>query len=140
MKNLYIIIITTITISFTACSTLNSGSSTKSSKEQMLMDATAMASIECEYNLLQLRLEDDGKDFNLQSQFKSTTQDLRALSRLLYKRYDDSTGLRPQFKEFVKSAKSNLTICLQLQEYEEMKAEETVENPDEDENVTKNYK
>lgn len=127
MKNLLITIIVALVISITSCSTLKSGSSTANSKEQMLMDATAMASIECEYKLSRLRLEDDRNNFKLKSQFKTYTNDIRALSRFIYKRYNVSTGLRPQFNDLVKSVRLNLTICRQLQEYEDKRAEKNIE-------------
>lgn len=135
MKNLYTLLVVALTLSIASCSTMKSNSSSAMAKERMLMDANAMASIECEYKLSHLKLEDDRKDFKLQSQFATTRQDIAALSKILNKRYNDSTGLRPEFNKLVKSARVNLTICQQLQDYEDKREEKIIENTEEENNA-----
>jgi|TARA_B100000315_G_C14233846_1_gene432248 hypothetical protein len=115
-------------------------SNTTVSKERMQMDAIALANIECAYKLSLLKLEDNRNDFNLQSQFNTVRQDITALSKIINKRYNQTKGLRDELNNMVKRFKEDLTTCQQLQEYENIRAEKNVEEPDTDKNNTKDKK
>ncbi len=132
MKNLYLLIAVALTVSITSCATVKSGSNSTISKERMQMDAFAMANIECEYKLSHIRLEDDRNDFRLQSQFNTMKQDITALSKIINKRYNESSGLRPEFNDLVKSSRLKLETCRQLQEYEDIRTGKIIENTDAD--------
>lgn len=145
MKNLYLIISVILAISITSCSILKSESKKNSSsptisKEQMLMDAYALANIECEYKLSQLKLVDNRNDFKLRSEFNTTKEDITTLSKLVFKRYTKVNGLRSEFDDMVISVKMDLTTCRQLQEYEIKRAEKNIENSNKEENNTNNKK
>ena len=130
MKNLSLLIVVVLTVSITSCSTVKSGSKSPISKERMQMDAYAMANIECEYKLSHIKLEDNRNDFSLQSQFNAMKQDITALSKIINERYSDSTGLRSEFNELVKSARVKLETCRQLQEYEDIRSGKIIEKTD----------
>lgn len=132
MKNLYLLIAVALTVSITSCATVKSGSNSTISKERMQMDAYAMANIECEYKLSHIKLEDDRNDFRLQSQFNTMKQDITALSKIINERYNESTGLRPEFNDLVKSSRVKLETCKQLQEYEDIRAGKIIEKTDVD--------
>lgn len=126
MKNLYLVITLVLTLGINTNNVLAQGGADNKthtiSKEQKQVDAYAMANIECDYKLKLQQFSEDKKDHKLQSEFNTVKKNMATFTRLINNRYRKSPETSKQFDKMVESARSKLTICVDLVAYEEEKA------------------
>jgi len=144
MKNVYIIITLVLTLGINTNNVLAQGSDDNKthtiSKEQMQIDAFAMANIECDYKLKLQQFAEDKNNHKLQTEFNTVKENMAKFTRLINTRYRKSQDTSKDFDKMVKSARSELTICSDLAAYEEEKALKKAEMEESEEAKSKGNK
>lgn len=119
MNKLYIIIVSLVALSIASCTTMknNSKGHSKSSgisEERMQMDAYAMANVNCEYQLLKLKIKEDNNNRKLFSELDQLKKDMSAYSVTINTRYKNSRSISDKFSALMESSALELTTCKQF--------------------------
>jgi citrate synthase len=126
MKNTYQLIILAIAIFVTSCGSLNKG---HGKKEQMKVDAYAMANSECEYELAKfLFLNSSPKtQAKLKGERNEKKVEQTILQQKFFKKYREPQEDHEEFRKMLLSVSSELTTCKKLETIKEEEEEKKKE-------------
>ncbi len=115
MKNIQLLILIVIGLSFASCGVLKNGNKV-TSEERIQVDAYAKAYIECEYKFVRLQYKENPNDRLLKESAIQLKDNVIAFRQEIFRKYGDVGNSRIKFNELVEASTKDITMCKQLEE------------------------
>ncbi len=116
MKKSYQFILLVLVVLTVSCGSLNEG---HSKKEQMKMDAYALANVQCEYEIAKFVYDTSAMKAPLKADRVNKKNDMAVLQRKFFNRYRENEGDYEVFRKMLESAALELSTCRKLEALKE---------------------